>query len=105
MQQPRLDPCSRGFIPTYITVMLQTKAGIPKDVIEAMTTLSSTLSKGRKKRIVSPNVTTSEAIQNFTMLESHPLHKTTQVLLLSALPCPQACSWCKCPSSHIHSAI
>ena len=45
-----------------------------------MTDLSSTLSTARKKRIVSPGVTPADALQHFTMLDSHPLHKTTQVL-------------------------
>ena len=76
VQQPRRLLCE-----LTLQRLVQSKAGIPKDVIAAMTQLSGTLSKSRKKRVVSPGITTPEALQNFAMLDSHPLHKTTQVRL------------------------
>ncbi|KAK9791122.1 hypothetical protein WJX73_000987 [Symbiochloris irregularis] len=56
----------------------RTKAGITADVIQAMTDLSQQLLQTRKKRIVSPTLTPLEGVQGFRLLESHPLHKTTQ---------------------------
>ena len=61
--------------------MQQAKAGITPEVIDAMTAMSGTLSKGRKKRVVSATVATAEELEAFSLLSSHPLHKTTQVHL------------------------
>ena len=60
-------------------VLVQAKAGITPDIVEAMSALSTNLSATRKKRAISPHLTPVEAMQNFSLLGSHPLHKTTQV--------------------------
>ncbi|KAK9804685.1 hypothetical protein WJX72_000013 [[Myrmecia] bisecta] len=54
------------------------KAGITDEIIKAMTDCNQQLSKGRKKRAVAPGLAAAEDIEAFTLLGSHPLHKTTQ---------------------------
>eukprot|EP00898_Chlorokybus_atmophyticus_P008651 jgi/Chlat1/8788/Chrsp90S08134 len=59
------------------------KAGITPEVIQEMTETSTTLSKARKKRQVSPTLATPEALDSHTQIASHPLHKTTAPGILS----------------------
>ena len=84
---------------------LQSKAGITPDVVEAMTALSATLSKSRKKRAISPSLVSVEGIQSFSHLSSHPLHKTTQVCLTSCVRCSTHKLWARLPGLTIDSAL
>lgn len=54
------------------------KSGIGKDMIAAMNQASQTLSKNRKKRIISPELVTVEGIKNFKMRTNTTLHKAAQ---------------------------
>jgi pre-mRNA-processing factor 19 len=59
------------------------KAGIPQEVLDELTEVNSSLSKGRKKRVISPTLATAEEIANITQLGSYPLHQTRRPGILS----------------------
>lgn len=54
------------------------KLEISSEIIEELTKLSMDLSKARKKRQISPTLATADEISTYSLLSSHPLHKTTQ---------------------------
>mmetsp|Transcript_7522 Transcript_7522/g.10177 ORF Transcript_7522/g.10177 Transcript_7522/m.10177 type:complete len:507 (+) Transcript_7522:260-1780(+) len=54
------------------------RAGITSDVVSSMTALSKELSKARKKRQISASLAAKEALEEFTLLASQPLHKSTE---------------------------
>ena len=58
---------------------LQAKAGITDDIIEVLTNTAAELSKGRRKRPMPEGLVTPEAVGQFGLLSSHPLHKTSEV--------------------------
>ena len=58
---------------------LQAKAGITDDIIEVLTTTSAELSKGRRKRPMPAGLASAGTIEQFGLLSSHPLHKTSEV--------------------------
>ena len=58
---------------------MQAKAGITDDIIEVLTNTSAELSKGRRKRPLPEGLVTPEAVGQFSLLSSHPLHKTSEV--------------------------
>ena len=58
--------------------IVQVKAGITPEIVEAMTKHSSTLSKMRKKRQVSETLATPDEIATLDLEGTYPLHKTTQ---------------------------
>eukprot|EP00899_Mesostigma_viride_P001266 jgi/Mesvir1/1113/Mv17620-RA.2 len=59
------------------------KGGIPAEVTAKLNECSMGLSKGRKKRQISPSLAKAEDIQGYTQTASHPLHKTTAQGILS----------------------
>ncbi len=62
--------------------MVQAKAGITEDVSNHMLEYSKELSKARKKRVMPAGLATSQEIEAFSLLSSHPLHKSTKVACL-----------------------
>jgi len=48
-----------------------------EEIIEKMVDVSKSLSSQRKKRSISSDLATTENLQAYTVLSSHPLHKTT----------------------------
>lgn len=58
---------------------LQAKAGITDDIIEVLTTTSAELSKGRRKRPMPAGLASAGTIEQYGLLSSHPLHKTSEV--------------------------
>lgn len=84
--------------------MVQAKAGITEDVSSHMLEHSKELSKARKKRVMPAGLATAQEIEAFSLLSSHPLHKSTKVaclfwqhsltplglLALHAMPLPHA---------------
>lgn len=68
------------------------KAGITADIAEKLTACSNELSKGRKKRAISPTVATPEELDAFALHSSHPLHKTSKggILAIDISPASQA---------------
>lgn len=63
----------------------QVKAGIPTDVGEHMAEHSKDLSKQRKKRVMPTGLASAQDIEAFSLISSHPLHKTTKVGYVSLL--------------------
>ncbi|GBG81483.1 hypothetical protein CBR_g32473 [Chara braunii] len=59
------------------------KAGITSDVIQELTDCNTRLSQIRKKRQVASTLATVEAIEYYTQVASHPLHKTSKPGILS----------------------
>lgn len=53
------------------------KGGLTPDALAAMTATAATLSKGRKKRVISAELAPPEAVAAFALAETVPLHKTT----------------------------
>lgn len=68
------------------------KAGITSEIAGKLTASSNELSKGRKKRVVSPTVATPEDIAAFSLQHSVPLHKTSKggILALDLSPASEA---------------
>ncbi len=58
---------------------LQAKAGITEDIIEVLTNTSAELSKGRRKRPMPAGLASPASIEQYGLLSSHPLHKTSEV--------------------------
>lgn len=54
------------------------RQGITDDIIAELTECNAKLSGQRKKRQISPNLFSPEALEKFTQVSSHPLHKTTK---------------------------
>lgn len=54
------------------------KAGITDDIIEVLTTTSAELSKGRRKRPMPAGLASAGTIEQYGLLSSHPLHKTSE---------------------------
>lgn len=61
-----------------VSGIVQVKAGITPEIVEAMTKHSSTLSKMRKKRQVSETLATPDEVATLDLEGTYPLHKTTQ---------------------------
>ncbi|EIE19108.1 spliceosome component, nuclear pre-mRNA splicing factor [Coccomyxa subellipsoidea C-169] len=59
------------------------RAGIPAEVSSEMLEHSKALSKGRKKRIMPASLATPQDIEAFSLISSHPLHKSTKGGILS----------------------
>eukprot|EP00887_Chlorella_sp_A99_P008229 scaffold12.g8229.t1 len=55
------------------------KAGITPDIAERLTATSAALSKGRKKRAISPSVATPEDIAGYGLAGTVPLHATNKL--------------------------
>lgn len=55
--------------------------GFQPELVAKLEESSKRLSKGRKKRVVSSSLATPEAIADFALLASQPLHKTSKVCL------------------------
>lgn len=66
------------------------KAGITEAILQELVDVNATLSKGRKKRQISPSLASAEEVAALTLLGSHPLHKTTQPGILSIDVNPEA---------------
>jgi pre-mRNA-processing factor 19 len=68
------------------------KAGITPDIAERLTACSNELSKGRKKRAISPTVAQPDDIAAFSLQSSHPLHKTSKggILAIDVSPASDA---------------
>ncbi|KAL4431421.1 hypothetical protein ABPG75_006677 [Micractinium tetrahymenae] len=68
------------------------KAGITPDIAEKLTACSNELSKGRKKRAISPTVATPDDIAGFSLQSSIPLHKTSKggILAIDLSPASEA---------------
>ena len=64
-------------------------AGFSPELLAKMEESSKRLSKGRKKRVTSPSLVTSEALAEFTLLASQPLHMTSKVRTMACLPTPK----------------
>lgn len=60
-------------------VLAQARPGIPTEVGQELQAISAKLSKGRKKRIISESLATVDDISSYSLLGSHPLHKTNKV--------------------------
>uniref|UniRef100_A0A0C9S5X1 Pre-mRNA-processing factor 19 n=1 Tax=Wollemia nobilis TaxID=56998 RepID=A0A0C9S5X1_9CONI len=60
------------------------KQGITPEIIKELTDCNAMLSSQRKKRQVSPTLASVEALERYTQLSSHPLHKTNKPGILSA---------------------
>lgn len=54
------------------------KAGITDDIIEVLTSTSAELSKGRRKRPMPAGLASPSSIEQYGLLSSHPLHKTSE---------------------------
>jgi pre-mRNA-processing factor 19 len=52
------------------------KAGISQEVLDELTEVNATLSKGRKKRAVSPSIATAEEVASLTSTGAYPVHGT-----------------------------
>ncbi|BDA49495.1 Pre-mRNA-processing factor 19 [Coccomyxa sp. Obi] len=59
------------------------KAGITEEVSNHMLEHSKELSKARKKRVMPAGLATAQEIEAFSLLSSHPLHKSTKGGILS----------------------
>ena len=64
---------------------LQAKAGITDDIIEVLTTTSAELSKGRRKRPMPAGLASAGTIEQYGLLSSHPLHKTSEVSFIPTI--------------------
>ncbi len=58
---------------------MQVKAGISEEIIDVMTNTNAELSKGRRKRSVPAGTAAMDDVRSFSLLNTIPLHKTTQV--------------------------
>ncbi|KAK1260514.1 U-box domain-containing protein 72 [Acorus gramineus] len=59
------------------------RPGITSEIIAELTDCNATLSGQRKKRQISSTLMPSAALEKFTQLSSHPLHKTSKPGILS----------------------
>ncbi|KAJ4968616.1 hypothetical protein NE237_015317 [Protea cynaroides] len=59
------------------------RPGVSGDVIAELTECNSTLSQERKKRQIPPTLAPIDALERYTQLSSHPLHKTSKPGILS----------------------
>ncbi|KAJ8768425.1 hypothetical protein K2173_021578 [Erythroxylum novogranatense] len=59
------------------------RPGISADIITELTDCNAALSQQRKKRQRPPTLATSEALERYTQLSSHPLHKTSKPGIVS----------------------
>ena len=71
--------------PAHADFVLQARAeeapgGFSPELLAKMEESSKRLSKGRKKRVISPELATPEELAAFTLLAAQPLHKTSKVL-------------------------
>eukprot|EP00252_Welwitschia_mirabilis_P014162 TRINITY_DN31204_c0_g1_i1.p1 TRINITY_DN31204_c0_g1~~TRINITY_DN31204_c0_g1_i1.p1 ORF type:complete len:523 (-),score=113.97 TRINITY_DN31204_c0_g1_i1:369-1937(-) len=60
------------------------RQGITAEIIKELTDCNTLLSSQRKKRQISPTLAPVEAIERYTQLSSHPLHKTSKPGIFSA---------------------
>ena len=81
--------------------VVQAKAGITEDVSNHMLEHSKELSKARKKRVMPAGLATAQEIEAFSLLSSHPLHKSTKVPCLPRSLPPLVC-W---PCMQCHSLM
>ncbi|CAI5493743.1 unnamed protein product [Closterium sp. Naga37s-1] len=61
----------------------QQAAGITDAIIAEMTACNAKLSSQRKKRQISSSLAAPDAVEKYTQLSSHPLHKTTKPGILA----------------------
>ncbi|CAI7902636.1 unnamed protein product, partial [Closterium sp. NIES-54] len=61
----------------------QQAAGITDAIIAEMTACNAKLSSQRKKRQISASLAAPDAVEKYTQLSSHPLHKTTKPGILA----------------------
>ena len=59
--------------------VVQAKAGITQDIIDALSQNNATLSKMRRKRVIPETQASVEEISRLDLAGSFPIHKTTQV--------------------------
>ncbi|XP_050215859.1 pre-mRNA-processing factor 19-like [Mercurialis annua] len=57
--------------------------GISKDIIDELTNCNMALSTQRKKRQIPPTLAPIDAVERYTQLSSHPLHKTNKPGIVS----------------------
>lgn len=67
---------------------MQAKGGITQDIVDALTQNNTTLSKMRKKRVISETLAAVDDVAALELAGSFPIHKTTQVELLTGRPDP-----------------
>ncbi|XP_010276202.1 PREDICTED: pre-mRNA-processing factor 19-like [Nelumbo nucifera] len=60
------------------------RPGISADIITELTECNSMLSQQRKKRQIPPTLAPIDALERYTQISSHPLHKTSKPGILSA---------------------
>jgi hypothetical protein len=53
-------------------------AGMTQEVLDELTEVNATLSKGRRKRAISPSLATAEEIGSLTSVGAYPVHSTRQ---------------------------
>jgi pre-mRNA-processing factor 19 len=53
-------------------------AGMTQEVLDELTEVNATLSKGRRKRAISPSLATAEEIGSLTSVGAYPVHATRQ---------------------------
>ena len=81
-------------------------AGITEEIVKAMTSCSTKLSKGRKQRVPPAELASADELASYQLLGSQPLHKTgkASLHLLTRFPCSgvgatkgsrPACSCCR----------
>ncbi|GLU08226.1 hypothetical protein SLE2022_251500 [Rubroshorea leprosula] len=59
------------------------RPGISQNIIAELTDCNTALSKQRKNRQISPTLVPLEALERYTQVHSHPLHKTTKAGITS----------------------
>lgn len=59
------------------------RPGISPNILDDMTECNSVLSQQRKRRQISPTLAPVDALERYTQISSHPLHKTSKPGILS----------------------
>ncbi|XP_038998533.1 pre-mRNA-processing factor 19 homolog 2-like [Hibiscus syriacus] len=56
----------------------RTRPGVSESIITELTECNAALSQQRKKRQIPPTLAPIDALERYTQLSSHPLHKTNK---------------------------